>query len=285
MFLKKMIMSARVIVIAFTISILGLAGSTAIAQECPDDDEFTTDFLLEDCKFIPTGINPYFILKPCYKLVLESDEERAEITVLPDTKKIRLDDRVIVTRVVEERAYELEEGDGGEVEETLIEISRNFFAICKQTNAVHYFGEDSADCEDGFADNEEECEDGSDPITVGSWLAGENGAMPGLIMPGTFLLGSKYFQEQASNDDAVDRGENVEMGLDAEDPEGGPDFTGCVRVVDTNPSEGVCDVEDGDSKVYCPEVGMVMDEDMMLVDYGGFGKCNRHDHDDDDDHK
>jgi len=227
-----------------------------------------------------TGINPYFILKPCYKLVLESDEERAEITVLPDTEKIRLNGRVIVTRVVEERAYELEENGDGEVEETLVEISRNFFAICKQTNAVYYFGEDSADCEDGFADNEKKCEGGGDPDTTGSWRAGENEAMPGLIMPGTFLLGSKYFQEYAPNDDAVDRGENVEMGLSVEDPEGGPDLTGCVRVVDTNPSEGVCDVEDGDSKVYCPGIGMVMDEDMELVEYGGFGKCNGHDNND-----
>ena len=33
------------------------------------------------------------------------------------------------------------------------------------------------------------------------------------MMPGTFLLGAKYFQETAPPN-AVDRGENVAMGLD-----------------------------------------------------------------------
>jgi hypothetical protein len=31
---------------------------------CSDDCEFTTDFLLDTCKFKSKGINPYFILKP-----------------------------------------------------------------------------------------------------------------------------------------------------------------------------------------------------------------------------
>lgn len=259
--------------IAFAVSLLiGLSAGIALA-ECDDDGEFTTDFRFEDCKFKDTGRNPYFILKSCFELVLESEEERAVITVLNDKEKVLLDGRKVETRVVEERAIELEAGDNGEVEETLVEISRNFFAICKKTNDVFYFGEDSADCEDGFAENETECEDGSAPDTGGSWRSGENDAMPGLIMPGTFLLGSKYFQEQAPNDDAIDRGENVEMGLTITDPMGGPDFTGCVRVVDTNPAEGVCAVEEGDSKVYCPGIGLVRDEDMELVSYG-FVDCD-----------
>jgi len=157
---------------------------------CPDDSLFTTDFRLEDCKFKATGINPFFILKPGYRLVLETPEgekerEKYVETVLCDTKWINLDGRWIRTRVVEERAYELE-GD----EEKLIEISRNYFAICKKTNAVYYFGEDSRDCPEGFNENDE-CEDGADP--TGSWEAGINGAMPGLIMPGTPLKGAKYF--------------------------------------------------------------------------------------------
>ena len=90
--------------------------------------------------------------------------------------------------------------------------------------------------------------------------------MPGLIMPGTFLLGSKYFQEIAEEDEAVDRGENTEMGVPVETEAGA--FENCVVVVDTNPAEGVCDVEDGDVKIYCPGVGLVMDEVIELVDYG-----------------
>ncbi|MBW2711602.1 MAG: hypothetical protein JRC58_06880 [Deltaproteobacteria bacterium] len=182
---------------------IGLSGNIALAEDpldlCGNNDEFTTDFRLEDCKFKDKGENPYFILKPGYRVVLESDDERSVETVLRDKKTITLPrdgkkDRKIKTRVVEERAYE---GD------VLVEISRNYFAICKKTNDVYYFGELSKDCTLG--DEEEDipstggfdpaddtkCLYGDDPDESGSWEAGENGALPGIIMPGTFLLGAK----------------------------------------------------------------------------------------------
>ena len=127
--------AVSVLVFVFVISLcIGLPGANAgncKIYGCNDDCEFTTDFRLEDCRFEDKGINPFFILKPGYQLVLESDEEKSEETVLCDTKPINLDDRTIITRVVEERAYE---------DDVLIEISRNYFAICKKTNAVYYFG-------------------------------------------------------------------------------------------------------------------------------------------------
>jgi len=235
---------------------LGMSGNIASA-ECPDDEEFTKDFRLENCKFRARGINPYFILIPGYKLVLEGVEEddgeeveiRAEITVLRHKQWIDLREEgigMVKTRVVEEREYEDDE---------LVEVSRNFFAICKKTNSVYYFGEDVDDYEDGVIVGHD-----------GAWRAGEDGAMPGLMMPGTFLLGSKYFQEWAPNADAVDRGENLEMGLIVETPAG--IFDDCVLVVDTNPAEGICDPDDGDEKMYCPGVGLVIDEDLELVCYG-----------------
>lgn len=239
---------------------------------CPDDSLFTMDFRLEDCKFETIGINPFFILKPGYQLVLESEDEKSEETVLCDTKWIKLDSRRIKTRVVEERAYE---GD------TLIEISLNYFAICKKTNAVFYFGEDSRDCdleETGGFDpvNERKCADGSDPATTGSWEAGKNGAMPGLIMPGTPLIGAKYFQEIAIQDGAVDRGEISAVGLTI------GTWSGCIEINDTNPTDEppVCDLGD-DVKYYCPGVGLVQDQELELVNYGFVG-CDEDDDDDDD---
>jgi hypothetical protein len=228
--------------LALTMAI-GFIGSTA-AAECPDDDEFTTDFRLQDCKFKTRGSNPFFRLKPGFQLVLEGEDEGEEllleITVLDQTEVIDLSAQGlgrVKTRVVEEREW---------VDGELEEVSRNFFARCKQTNDIYYFGEEV------------------DP-PEGSWRAGENGAKPGLIMPGTFLLGSKYFQEQAP-DDAIDRGENTAMGLDISVEAG--DFTGCVEVVDTNPAEEVCDVEEGDVKIYCPGIGLVIDEEAELTGYG-----------------
>lgn len=264
------------VLMVFSLAILmsfawpGLSGGIASADDgcniwgCNDDCEFTTDFRLQDCRWFKSiGINPYFKLIPGYKLVLESDEERAEITVLRDIKWIKLGDRWVRTRVAEERAYELEVDDG-EVEEKLVEISRNWFAICKKTNAVYYFGEWSRDCEDGFDENDQ-CT--GEESNEGSWEAGVNGARPGLMMPGTFLLGAKYFQEIAEEDGAVDRGENTAMGVTADTPLG--TFYPCVEVLDTNPSEGVCDKEGGgDAKLYYPGIGLVQDEDLKLVCYG-----------------
>jgi hypothetical protein len=85
-------------------------------------------------------------------------------------------------------------------------------------------------------------------------------------MPGTFLLGSKYFQEIAWDDNAVDRGENIGMGLTVETEAG--DFENCVEILDTNPAEGICDIEEGGVKIYCPGVGLVMDEGLELICYG-----------------
>jgi hypothetical protein len=197
----------------------------------------------------------------------EEDRERAEVIVLNSTYEVASGE---TTRVVEERAYEWDDEDEGW---KLIEISTNYFAICERTNAVGYFGELSRECENGFIDDEYMCEPEEEgeptlPDETGSWEAGINDAEYGLIMPGTFLLGSKYFQEIAEADEAVDRGENVEMELTFDNPLGVNNFTGCVKVIDTNPAEGVCKSKDGDPKIYCPGVGMVQDEDMELVCWG-----------------
>ena len=71
----------------------------------------------------------------------------------------------------------------------------------------------------------------------------------------------------APENEAVDRGENVWMGFSM-DIEGFPTFENCVLVIDTNPAEGICSRRKGDPKIYCPGIGLVMDEDLELVCYG-----------------
>ena len=286
--LSKSVVSVLGFVFVLSLCI-GLPVPKAQAEDCNlfgcvDDCEFTQDFRLEDCKFKTIGINPYFILKPGYRLVLESEDEKSVETVLRDTKwiKLKLDGRWrwIKTRVVEERAFEW---DDDEMEWVTIEISLNYFAICQKTNAVYYFGELSRDCPAGFDENDVCTGTGEDgESTEGSWVAGKNGAMPGLIMPGTPLKGARYFQEIAAADEAVDRGEIVELGLDVEVDAG--DFSGCIEIYDTNPSEaddGGC-IGENDAKLYCPGVGLVQDQDLELVRYGFVGR-DKDDGDDDDD--
>ena len=93
----------------------------------------------------------------------------------------------------------------------------------------------------------------------GAWLAGRGGAKPGLIMPGTFLLGSRYFQEVAPGV-ALDRAEHTAQGFPVQTDAG--NFKGCVEVTETTPLEPGSE----SVKVYCPGVGLVMDGDLELVD-------------------
>jgi len=236
---------ALVVIIA---SVFFASNNVASAQE--EEPEFTQDFRLEDCNFRASGENPYFILEPGYHLVFEGEEDgeqiSLEISVLRETEEITLPDiGAVRTRVVEER----ESVDG-----ELVEVSRNFFVICRPTNDIYYFGEEvDIYNEDGTITHE------------GAWRAGEPDndglAEPGIIMPGTFLLGSRYYQEMADGI-ALDRAEHVEMGIEITTEAG--TFTDCVRVVETTPLEPGAESE----KIYCPEVGLVVDDIVELVEYG-----------------
>jgi hypothetical protein len=211
--------------------------------------EFTKDFLLEDCTWSAWGRqNPYFSLRPGRQLVLEGEEEgteiRAEVTVLRDFEVIsfvtgRGVPLTVTARVVEEREFE----DG-----EIIEVSRNWFARCVETGNLFYFGEEVDIYEDGVLVGHE-----------GAWRAGEAGAQPGVIMPATFFLGARYFQEIAP-DVAEDRAENVRMGFNVTVPAG--TFSNCAEVLETSP----LNPRARDIKVYCPGVGIVKDEALSLVE-------------------
>lgn len=212
-------------------------------------DEFTRDFPLSSCDFKSTGGNAYFKLKPGRQLYISNvrcvdegdcDElEEVWITVLRETRLVEFSqdghDYAVTTRVVQE----FETADG-EVEE----ISYNFFANCAPMNDVYYFGEDVFDGEGNPEDD--------------AWIAGVDGARPGIIMPDrAFLLGSRYYQEQAPA--AQDRARHSAMGLEIEVPAGV--FHNCVEITETSP------LEPGKKslKVYCPNVGLVIDNDLELM--------------------
>ena len=233
--------------LALMMAVLALPAGGANAQD--EEPEFTSQFQAEDCSFRARGENPYFILKPGYQLVLEGEEEgetiRIEITVLEKTEMIDVPDiGEIRTRVVKE----VETADG-----ELTEISWNFFAICEQTNDIYYFGEEvDIYNDDGTITHE------------GAWRAGEPDedgvAEPGIIMPGTFLLGSRYYQELAEGI-ALDRAEHTAMGLEVSVPAG--TFTDCVQVTESSPLEP----DAGSEKTYCPGVGLTVDDVLKLVEY------------------
>jgi hypothetical protein len=195
------------------------------------------EFGISECTLVSTGRNPYFILEPGFQLVLEGGREVLTITVLDET----VDVDGIQTRVVEEREWRNEE---------LIEVSRNFFAVCEETEDVFYFGEE-VDMYSG----------GELASHSGAWKAGERNAKPGLIMPGNPKLGMKYYQEIAPRV-AMDRAEIVSLNETLTTPAG--TFSKSLKTREgtaLNPAER-------EFKMYAPRIGLIQDQNLLLTEYG-----------------
>lgn len=202
---------------------------------------WTEQFEVSAKHLVTEGKNPFFILEPGYQLVLNGEDEGASfeltITVLNETKNIA----GFSTRVVEER----ETRGGG-----LVEVSKNYFSIDRNTHAVYYFGEDVDIYKQGKVASHE-----------GSWLTGQNGAKFGLILPGAPKIGDKFYQEMAPGT-AMDRAEIVSLNETMQTPAG--TFTNCLKTLETsalNPDEQAY-------KFYAPGVGLIKEEELLLAKYG-----------------
>jgi hypothetical protein len=209
------------------------------------EDLFTDEFFIEDCTFASTGANPFFPLTPGLVLRLEGEEEDDEGEVVEIAATVSVLDETFDVNGVECRVVEERETEDGE----LVEVSRNYFAHCVETGSVFYFGEHVDDYEDGEIVGH-----------GGEWLAGDNGAAAGIIMPGTILIGGRYQQETAPGV-AMDRGEIIAMGLTAETPAG--TFDDCIQINDSSPLDPGAE----DVKIFCHGIGNVVDEDLELVEY------------------
>jgi len=208
------------------------------ARRAPGGEEgrkWTDSFGQENCTFSSVGKNRFFILEPGHQLVLESRREKVVITVLDETRKIG----GVETRVVEER-----EEENGELKE----VSRNFFAICREYGDVFYFGEE-VDIYRG----------GKIVRHSGEWRADEKNSRAGIIMPGRILLGARYYQEISPK--AMDRAEIISDDVTMRTPAG--TFKNCIRIEETS---GI-DRDEKCYKTYAPGVGLVQDEDLVLTSY------------------
>lgn len=181
-------------------------------------------------------------MEPGYNLTLENQEEQETeklqlvITVLNETKIVNGTE----TRVVEER-----ETENGE----LVEVSRNYFAVCNPSNDIYYFGEEVDDYEGGKIISHE-----------GAWLAGIDDARAGLIMPGKVEVGFKHYQEVAPGI-AEDRAEIISLNNTLDTPAG--EFMNVLKTEETNPLKP----NEKEFKYYAPGVGLIQDETLQLVNY------------------
>ena len=202
-----------------------------------DDSGWTSRFAVDPADLAATGRNPWFVLEPGYSLTLEDGDEQLVITVLDETRTID----GVETRVVEER-----ESEAGQ----LVEVSRNYFAISTRTNDVFYFGEEVDIYEGGVVTGHE-----------GAWLSGAGGARFGLMIPGTPLVGARYYEEIAPGV-AMDRAEVASLTDTLTTPAGR--FDNVLRTIESTPLEpGI-----RESKYYAAGVGLLRDGSLLLVRHG-----------------
>jgi len=210
---------------------------------CSLREDWQDEFNIADRKFSHTGESKYFILSPGFQTVLESPKVKLIITVLDETKEIN----GITTRVVEER--EVKKGE-------LYEVSNNFFAMDQETGDVFYFGE-----------NVDFYEKGKVVDHSGAWLAYQNGAKPGMIMPGTPKVGMQYYQELAQ-DTSMDRAEVLSISETIKIPAG--EFKNCLKTEESSKIKP----NKKENKFYAPGIGLVKNKALELTFYGYINDTN-----------
>ncbi len=191
--------------------------------------------VIEPADFVEEIDNPYLPLQPgatwCYEKDTEEGLEEVQVTVTDETREIL----GIETTVVQDTEWFTE---WGEDERELVEDTQDYFAQDAWGN-VWYFGEISREFEDGYLAGLE-----------GSWIAGEDGAKPGIIMQAQPAVGQVYRQE-------FFLGEAEDMGavesLNASDPYG--TFTGALMTRDWTPVEP----DEIEYKFYVLGVGLVLE--------------------------
>jgi hypothetical protein len=126
--------------------------------------------VIDPANFSNPITNDYFPLQPGYASVFEGGDERVEVKVTAETKVIM----GITTHVITDQVF---------VDGELAEDTVDWYASDNFGN-VWYFGEETAEYENGEITS-----------TEGSWEAGVDGALPGIIMLADPQVGDTYRQE------------------------------------------------------------------------------------------
>ena len=186
-----------------------------------DPDDFTDDITHP---YLPLDVGDRWVYEEVDE---EGNLERIEVTVLDETYEVALG---IEARVVRDTVT----ADGEVVEDT-----RDWYAQDSDGN-VWYLGEETA-----------EYEDGEIVSTDGSWEAGVDGALPGIVMPAEPRPGLAYRQEYLA-----DQAEDQAVVLSTDEMVSLPlgDYDEVVLTRDTNPLEP--DVTE--LKFFAPGIGQVL---------------------------
>ena len=187
----------------------------------------------------PTDVdNLYLPLVPgtthTYQAETEDGVETIVVEVLDTTRNVA----GVTCVIVRDRVY---------LDDLLIEDTYDWFAQ-DDDGYVWYFGEDVVNYE--YDDDGKLLGTDSD----GSWEAGVDGAVAGILIKATPLVGDSYQQEFYAGE-AEDMAEVVALDVTVTLTDGTV-YTGCVQTLEWNPLE----VDSDEYKYYAPGVGMVTEE-------------------------
>jgi hypothetical protein len=225
-------------ILAGTLLVAGCEGTPEAVIDPGDGGEYSVE--LDPADFVPVVDNPFLPLTPGSRWVYEGNDggevERIEVTVTGDTRVV-----LGITATVVRDTVTI---DGAVVEDTF-----DWFAQ-DQVGNVWYLGEDSSEYEDGEVVS-----------TAGSWEAGVDGALPGIIMQASPAVGDTYRQEFYAGE-AEDMAEVVRAGASESVAFG--TFDDLLVIREWNPLEP--DVVE--EKYYSPGVGVVLEQEVE----GGSGR-------------
>jgi hypothetical protein len=186
--------------------------------------------------FVDTIDNTYFTMTPGTTFNYEGETEDGTETIVVYVTSETREVMGVTCVVVWDRVY---------LDGELIENTYDWFAQDNVGN-VWYFGEDS-----------EELEEGEVVSTEGSWEAGVDGALPGIVMPADPIVGQSYRQEYYAGI-AEDMGQILALNETVTVPYG--TFDDCLQTKDWTPLEpGVIE-----NKYYSAAVGWVVMEEVVL---------------------
>ena len=191
---------------------------------------------LDPANFSTDITNTYWPMKPGTRWVyrgIEEGEPPQDIVVVSTTTTKKLANG-ITARVVR---------DTGRAEGQVIEDTQDYYAQDSDGN-VWYMGEQTAEFEKGKVVSR-----------AGSWEAGKDGAMPGVLIPAQPEVGQKYRQEYKKGE-AEDNGQVLAMNNLVEVKAG--KYKGALVTMDTSRIEP--DVSE--FKFYAPNVGPLLSLDI-----------------------
>jgi len=215
------------------VSVVGCASTTStVPTNTPTSEASGEPYnpTIDPANFVTTVDHRYFPLAPGTTLLYQGETadgpERNQVVVTRETRQI-----LGVTCVVVK--------DSVWLNDELVEETIDWYAQDKDGN-VWYFGEDSKEYENGVVVS-----------TKGSWEAGVDGAMPGIIMEANPRVNDSYRQEYRPGE-AEDMGKVLSLNESASVPFGS--YQGCLIILDWTPLEpGITE-----HKYYCQGVGPVL---------------------------